>query len=81
VIAGEDRDQRMIDARHHLALHGGEPGNNLLEPPERSGRLGQLAVARRDRGDSGGIGRLHQFQEIADIVEGQARIRHGRAMA
>ena len=47
VVAGEDRDQRRARRRRRLALPGGQPFGDLLEPAERARRLGQRRVAPR----------------------------------
>ena len=72
VIAGEDADQRPVDPRRRLALPGGEPFGDLLEPAEAAGRLGQILVAGAHGVGGGHIGAGHAGDQLADIVEGQA---------
>ena len=49
VVAGEDDDRRTIGARLFGVLQAREINSERLQPAERAGRLGELALARRRR--------------------------------
>ena len=70
MIAGEHRDQRVVDMRFRGALPAGEKGRNLLEPPERAGRLGELSLALARRRDRRLVRPGHLQEQRADVVEG-----------
>ena len=80
VIAGEDCDQQLIDMRPGGALPAGQEGRNLLEPPERAGRLGQLPLTLPRGRDGSLVRRRHFLEQRADIVEWAGR-RHERLSA
>ncbi len=46
MIAGEDRDARMLDRRRMLGLPGRKPLGHLFQPRQGAGRLGQHRLAR-----------------------------------
>ena len=48
----------------------GQEGRNLLEPPERAGRLGELRLPLPRRGDSRLVRPRHLVEQRADVVEG-----------
>ncbi len=70
MIAGEDRDQRMIDMRAGRSLPARQPFGDLLEPPERARGLGQLRLALARRRTRRLVRFRHFGEESADIVEG-----------
>src|SRR3546814_20457383 len=47
VVAGEDGGIGTVDRRRIAALPGGQPHRQLLQSPERAGRLGELALAQK----------------------------------
>ena len=49
MIAGEDQDRDIVEARRFAALPAPEPGGKLLEPAEASLRLGQARLAFGNR--------------------------------
>src|ERR1700678_3607683 len=79
VIAGENSDQRRVDMRR-AALPGGEKFADLLQPAERSGRLGQLRLALTRGREGRRIRRRHPLQKSADIVERTGRGGHRNAL-
>ncbi len=70
VVAGEDGDQRVQDMRPGRGLPAGHEGRNLLEPPERPGRLGELSLPLARRGCRRLVRPRHLQEEGADVVEG-----------
>ena len=46
MVGGKDRDTGTLQARLRLALPGCQPDGDLLQPPQRPGRLGQLGLSR-----------------------------------
>jgi hypothetical protein len=69
MIAGEDRDRRPIDMRSRRSLPSRHPLGNLLEPPKRTGGLGQLSLALARRRTRCFVSLWHFAQQITDIVE------------
>jgi adenosylcobinamide-GDP ribazoletransferase len=57
-------------------LPSGKPGDEFFEPPERSRRFGQLALALLDRLDRRARRLRHEAEQRADIIEGGG---HGHA--
>ena len=52
----EARDAAMVDAGNAHALPSGDEHRHVLDPPERAGRLGQLALPFGRLGQRGAIG-------------------------
>ena len=70
VIAGEDRDQRIVDMRARGRLPGRHPFGDLLEPPERAGGLGELSLALARRRARRLVRLRHLAKKRTDVVEG-----------
>jgi len=70
MIGSKHRDERPVQRRLALVLHGGEPFDDRLEPAQAAWRLGQLPVAGPDRLDRRLVEGRHQGHEPANIVEG-----------
>ena len=70
MIAGEDSDQRIVDMRARRSLPARHPFGDLLEPPERAWRFGQLRVAFPRRRPRRLVRFRHFPEKRADVVEG-----------
>ena len=68
-LAGEDADQRPVDAGIGLALPGGEPFGDPFQAAEAAGRLGELPVAHPHGLDGRLVRAGHGRDQAADIVE------------
>ena len=66
VVAGEHREAYVGQrARRHLALHGGEPGAELADPAEGTGRRGKAREPLAREGEDGGGGRRDRVRSMA----------------
>jgi hypothetical protein len=53
MISGEYQDFHAVEARRATSLPMREPGDDVLQPAEAAGRLGEPRFAARDRSRSG----------------------------
>ena len=80
VIGGEHRDDGHLDGRLRPALPRGEPLHDLLQPPQRAGRLGEPRVARPRGLDAFRARRRQVEQQQADFFERSDVLGHGLAV-
>src|SRR3546814_4699401 len=66
VVAGEDGGIGTVDRRRIAALPGGQPHRQLLQSPERAGRLGELALAQKGVLRSLLVRLRQHLQQVAD---------------
>ncbi len=69
MAAGEDRDARPLDPRAGAALPGGQPFGDLLEPAQRTRRLGELGLAAHHLGRGRKVRSRQVAQDAAHFVE------------
>ena len=67
VIAGKDRDHRVVKGRLGLALPARQPLDQLFHPAERARRLGQLRIVLPDRVDGLLIALGNEGNEVGDL--------------
>ncbi len=77
VVGGENRHQRAIERRRGLTLPGREERDDVLQLAERALRLGQLRLARADRGGGAFRALRHERNQIADGIERRDFGKHG----
>ena len=71
VVAGEDRDHRIVEHRLGLALPAGEEFDEVLEPAQRAARLGKGQVAGAHGGDRRLVALGQDVQQVEDIGIGR----------
>ncbi len=59
MIAGEHQDLHPVEPRHRAALPARQPHDQILQPAEAAGRLGQLPLALYHRSSRGVVAVRH----------------------